>query len=713
MPEFPENFSEILEKSDKKTAELPKQPLDETEVDQEWQQRPESVQPRERSLLERLRGQTKTWALASSFLLVTGITEMISRFSHATQIDTKAHATEILHKIEGMQDEKISPVITMATETTAEPTEENEGQERYQSYLKNVKQDPNSFLLWMEDIKNEPFAMDLAHEALRLDPFLFIGHWDTVQASFDNPGALAETMLKADPSILLKTDDKTREFFSRVLQKSPDERLKLSVEISHLDLSDAEKAKLMALIPLLHSGRMTIEQASRTLNDQEAYREALMTLLPEGGEFAQLTFNDELSGAFVQNISEMNSRHNETHAKRFESIKSYSPKELYALLISDAGDVKNNVDPLSYPSTYQGVFDRLLEGMKQEKLSGTDLLVSVGSYQLDGFVRVAVERGRFDDFLSTIEFDERIALIESLLGDISTQVDVSIPTGIMADVLRQTKDAKLKSLMIHQIKERFLSTPAESGDLRRAYGVLSVLADPEASWIPQDERAEYVLPDQSTLETKELESNEGVVVERYFFYDDEDGATSYRNFLDSFQGKSGWKIDQKPGYVIVSSTGQKRSVKIYANEPSTGPNEDNPDRQDAVEKVFEAQGIEPTVVVHRGHVYHQDRTLERLPASTKLLVLGSCGGFAKVDSIMTEHDGIQVLSTKGTGTKLVNDTVLRALEGEMQTEDRLVWKDLWSDLSKKLGNNIDFHSYVPPDQNFHPLVASKIRANRV
>ncbi len=671
---------------------------------------PQAVESRERTLLQNLRERTRTWAMASSLVLVTSIVGMMEHFSHATHQETKAHAANIIKDLEPRAPHT---EITQNRREPAQSEQEESAQEeaRYQSYRKKIQDDPASFVLWIEELKHEPFGMKLAHEALNNDPFLFVGFWEHVQQAFPNTSPLIETVLKADPGVLLVTDGKTLDLFHKTIAESEDPRIKLIDQIARLDLTEEEKEKLLALSPLISTGRFTIEEAQAVSADKEKYLATLLELVATESDFARVTIQEELHDFFVKDIFKMNELHNATPEKRFESIKSYGPRELYTLLAVDRLGTKDDEDPLAYPSTYQGVFNRLLERMDKKDQSGQELLSEMGSYRFDAFVSLAVQRGRFEDFLKTMEPDDQKRLVESLVNQIVSDIEPETRTGIVADIVQQMEDPELYAVMEEAIKNQYLKAK-EGSELQTAFGVLSLMAEPNATWVPQEKRAGFKLPDQSSLETKELESSDGVIVERYFFYNDEDGGTSFVNFLKRYKGKPEWKIEQKPGYVIVSSKGQDRAVKIYANEPSTGPDLNNQDRLDPVDQLFEAEGIEPTVVVHRGHIYHQEQTIERMPHSTKLLVLGSCGGYATVAQIMSKHPEVQVISTRGTGTKAINDRLLSSLDTSLRDQETIEWKDFWSGMSQRLERDEDFRDYVPPNEHFYPLVKSHIKATQ-
>lgn len=649
----------------------------------------------ERSFLERLRGKTTELALASSFLLITTIADITSRFSSQTFEHAKAaHAAELIHDVEAEQ--------------TGESESVSDEAQRLQMYVAKMEKDPGAFFLWMDEIMNEPFAMELALKAAKTSPFLFVDRWQSIRMSFSDPSAIAETMISADPTLLFTLDESARPFFEQVLTKSTNARFNIVKKISQMNLSRDEKERLMTLIPLLEKKELSVSELEHLLANDQMYFHQLVELVAEGNDFASVARSESLQNLSLEMLSKMNEAHNDPPKKRFAPMSGLASEDLYVLLVSDPGALHSN-EPFAYPSTYQGVLDQLLIRLKQEGKSGKDLLARLRGYELKTFLTLAVQRGRFEDFLRSMDTPDQQLLVQSLLKQITLDQDPSEQTAMVADIFKGLKDGDLRQLMHEEIRDGFLKASEYEGVTKRAFGILSVLVDADAPWVPEREREAYRLPDHSQLDVRELQNEDGVVVQRYYFYDDEDGASSFANFLKSYEGKRGWKIDQKPGYVIVSSVGTGRPVRIYANEPSTGPNEDHPERHDAVEKVFAQEGIQPTVVVHRGHIYHQKFTVDRLPDSVRLLILGSCGGYLTVTELMQTHPDVQVVSTQGTGTKLVNDALLRKLEDTFRKSEEISWPFFWSAMAEKLAKDKDFPSYRSPDQHFFPQVSAGIK----
>jgi hypothetical protein len=109
------------------------------------------------------------------------------------------------------------------------------------------------------------------------------------------------------------------------------------------------------------------------------------------------------------------------------------------------------------------------------------------------------------------------------------------------------------------------------------------------------------------------------------------------------------------------------------------------------------------VVIHRGHSFHTEATLEKIQSSAKLIFVGSCGGFYKVSIAVENAPDAHIISTKQVGTKAINDAMLFALNENIRSGKDIVWNDFWDKMRLKFGNNQYFSDYVPPNKNLEAI----------
>jgi hypothetical protein len=186
------------------------------------------------------------------------------------------------------------------------------------------------------------------------------------------------------------------------------------------------------------------------------------------------------------------------------------------------------------------------------------------------------------------------------------------------------------------------------------------------------------------------------------FYGDEDGIASFNNFQKLFTDKKKWKVSKNEAWVTIRS-GSDEPVVIYANLPLN--NEEGLDlkAQDSLSNFLEQQRTEPTILIHRGHSYHLDNTLKRLTPSIKLAILGSCGGYNSAISIASVNPDVQIIGSKKTGAKSINDVIINVINETLENKKDISWSEIWEKLSARFSKdefalNL-FNEYIPPGKN--------------
>ena len=196
-------------------------------------------------------------------------------------------------------------------------------------------------------------------------------------------------------------------------------------------------------------------------------------------------------------------------------------------------------------------------------------------------------------------------------------------------------------------------------------------------------------------------------VQQHFFFDDEDGRTSFTHFLTTFN-KPNWTIEDHQTYVIIKSVEGKK-IEIYANKPST-----EYAGQSAINNLFMSQNRWPDIVVHRGHSYFVDAAIESLTPSAEVVFLGSCGGYNIISQVLKYSPDAQIISSKQIGTLLVNDRLCYTLNETIRKGEDLNWQKLWTNLNKSfIKGSIAhkrFQDYIPPHKNLGALLIASYRS---
>jgi hypothetical protein len=197
--------------------------------------------------------------------------------------------------------------------------------------------------------------------------------------------------------------------------------------------------------------------------------------------------------------------------------------------------------------------------------------------------------------------------------------------------------------------------------------------------------SKYNVPPVYQIPTELLKDTAGRVVQQVFFYGDKDGIQSFQNFLGLFKGKKEWKILQNENWVEIQSQVGK-PVSIFANKPLDNSKGDDPDAkaQKMLIEYMKQNGIQPTIVIHRGHSYHLKYTIAQLPSTARIILLGSCGSYQNLTSVLQICPDAQIISSKEVGSRLVNEPVLKLINESLLYQDDIDWISMWNTLGKAI-----------------------------
>ena len=108
-------------------------------------------------------------------------------------------------------------------------------------------------------------------------------------------------------------------------------------------------------------------------------------------------------------------------------------------------------------------------------------------------------------------------------------------------------------------------------------------------------------------------------------------------------------------------------------------------------------------MVHRGHSYYAYKTIEKIKENTQIFVLGSCGGYHSISTIIERSPDISIISSKQIGTRAVNNPMLKLMAETIREGKDVDWQVLWNDLSVAVKDNPKayerFLDYIPPHKN--------------
>lgn len=162
--------------------------------------------------------------------------------------------------------------------------------------------------------------------------------------------------------------------------------------------------------------------------------------------------------------------------------------------------------------------------------------------------------------------------------------------------------------------------------------------------------------------------------------------------------------------MLTSTTG--KPITIFANLPIPEPGDE--EAQKELAKYLEANDIHPTVIVHRGHSYHLPLTIDRLTKDSKIVMLGSCGGYHNLGTVLEHSPDAHIISSKQVGTMFVNEPIIKAINDRLLAGNDINWVGIWKELGiyftgKKADVGDKFSDYIPPHKNLGAIFIKAYR----
>jgi hypothetical protein len=496
----------------------------------------------------------------------------------------------------------------------------------------------------------------------------------------------------------------------RLLRRIDDSRIKTVVQLSNQN-------RALFYFPFLDdliSGKQTIAEISKVAGNSNAtydsvgyYKLLVKTEIDYYSRFvkgdtpiAMLGPNglvDILQKKAAQHfIGPINFLHESPNSVRFRAIEPLNAQELYYMMVLGENDI--------YTSSYKYSFDRMIQKMGPQP-HGDSLLLSVNFDRFKKFIKMAAGYNKLDEFLKTMpENSEKLmqAFVSKLetTGTLEDAVDVADSYGSITNP--EVQQSMLKNVEWNE--QRCIKENNEKG--RRIYGLLKTIflsADPKNG---VDLSKEIGIPPIYTMDYNYLADDSGRIIEQVFFYGDKDGKESYASYLTSFP-RSEWSITHKKEWIEIKSI-KGKPIWIFANLPLDNETDKDADAQEHLVEYLDQNGWKPSVVIHRGHSYHLPYTIQQLSENAKIIMLGSCGGYQNLKTILNYSPEAHIISTKQTGTKNVNKEIIEALDNTLREGNNIDWRQMWAGLQTTFNSRPKdvretFDDYIPPQKNLGAL----------
>lgn len=383
-------------------------------------------------------------------------------------------------------------------------------------------------------------------------------------------------------------------------------------------------------------------------------------------------------------INEINALHDEkSDAVRFRCLDNLTAQQLYYLCVLGEEEI--------YTSSYLGVYKRIFERLQPPKADS--LLSAVNDDFYKKFIRMAAAYNKLDDFLQRMEKNMAENVMKRFVDGLDKTKTLEDAVDV-ADSYASITDSTIKKNI--QTRVAYNLQNAKATKNKRAIVIYDILN----TIFQSDEKNDLIagMP-VYTMPSVNLKNDQGKIVMLQFFYGDKDGINVFNAFISTFNNPN-WKRVDKGEWIEVSSV-KGIPITIYANKPLDELKDLDAQAQEHLLDYLDSLQIKPTVVIHRGHSYYVKQTIQQLPNSAKVILLGSCGGYHSLNDVLLTCPDAHIIASKQVGTGVVNITLINAITETLRQGKDLNWPSMWKQLDTRFKGDMKdrFDDYVPPHKN--------------
>jgi hypothetical protein len=469
---------------------------------------------------------------------------------------------------------------------------------------------------------------------------------------------------------------------------------------SIIKIADSSKTPLKAIffVEELAKGKETISSINKITENQDEYFKKLIVM--RQAYFTtdlRKMYDKELVHEASKYVTSMNELHEQFDAVRFKSVEKLTATEIYYVLVYGSDDL--------YTSSFLGCFNRLLTRMKPK--TGNEFLDGISKDKFRTFLRLCANYNTLPTFLSTMKDTNKQVLMRnfvtgldnSLEGDLEGAVDVANSFGSITD------SSLMKEIVFQINKNREEDSIGHDTRGFKIYDILYTMLTSSNDSIT----AKLGIPPITVMPYAQLVNDSGIVYQQVFFYGDVDGKGVFNSYVNGF-GAPDWKVDKSNENWVKISSIKGKPVIIFANKPHDEPDDEK--AQNALQDFLDESEISPSVIIHRGHSYHLSGTLDHINSRHKVVILGACGAYQNLSTVLSRSEDAQIVSTKQIGSGKINGPIIRAFNQRLLEGKDIDWVQMWAQLGKQFPSgdmkNL-FDDYVPPYKNLGALFLKAYR----
>lgn len=565
--------------------------------------------------------------------------------------------------------------ISMQTLNNVKALFDVNSEERVFIYREMGKREPQTMIKLLNEFTNAPYADDIIKAAARVVPNEVFNYASSTNVPLSN-----------------------------AVIRSKDELVQTIVRISR---ESKAPLKAMPFLNDIYTKRKTIAEIDAIASNPDLYYLNLVRLKVEGVTLGGDTYTDELQYRGLKYVREMNDLHESPDPVRFKCIQNFSPEAMYFIMVYGQDEI--------YTSSFLGTYKRMIEKMKP--LTGDQLLDRVHRDKFRTFIRMCAGYNTLAGFLATMDGEHKNQLMRDFIAGLEKGKDDDLEDAVdVADAFGSIEEAELSAFLDKQVKDNYetaYKNRSKKGVI--VYGLLATLFEglkgmDSATAALQSEKLN--LPPINSVMNKHLVDDSGVVYEQFFFYGDEDGKNSYASFLKNFQNGK-WKTVNANKYWSVTTSVTGKPIVIYANLPVPEPEDE--EAQKALCHYLDSMSIHPTIIVHRGHSYHLPLTIDHMLKETRIVMLGSCGGYHNLGKVLDHSPDAHIISSKQVGSMSVNEPIIKAINERLLLGENIDWIHTWKDLNQVFSLKGQdkarslFVDYIPPHKNLGAIFIKAYR----
>lgn len=348
--------------------------------------------------------------------------------------------------------------------------------------------------------------------------------------------------------------------------------------------------------------------------------------------------------------------------------------------------------------------------MKKINNHGDSLLLSLHFDKYRKMIKMCAGFNTLDNFLASFPVsndpdleDPAVVLMKAFVKNLEKSdgledgVDVADSYASVAETLKPIADEMLRNIQLNYERNK------DAGNRRgiAIYNILNKLFLSADTSQKIDLTKELGIPPVYEVPFKSLINDSGRVIVQLFIYGDKDGIGVFPGLISMFSNAN-WKIDgSNPQWVSISSA-KGKPVTLFMNRPLPEETNEDAKAQEDLCKFLAVNNIIPTVTINRGHSYNAPYTIAQMSPASKIVFMGSCGGYRMIHDILEKAPDAHIIGTKQIADAPVNNPFLKLIMEKLRNGNDIEWIPFWKELGKLVTDKI-FEDYVPPHKNLGAL----------